>query len=73
MTTVPEKTRGYYVHYTFVCPDLECSYTNDNDVLVFARSKQEARRNLTLICAGCRKPVLATCVILRVREASPLE
>jgi len=65
MTTVPEKTRGYYVRYTFVCPDPECSYTNDDEVLVLARSKEEARKKLTLICVSCRKPVLTSCVILR--------
>ena len=41
---IPERTHGYYVRYTFVCPDPECSYTNDNDCLVFAKSKEEARK-----------------------------
>jgi len=71
MATIPEKTRGFYVRFTFVCPDPECCYTNDNDVLVFASSEEEARQKITLICAGCRKPVHTSCVILGVRKASP--
>jgi len=70
---IPERTRGYYVRYTFVCPDPECSYTNDTDGLVFAKSKEEARENLTLICQGCRKPVRTSYAILRVRKAPPSE
>ena len=70
---IPERTHGYYVRYTFVCPDPECSYTNDNDGLVFAKSKEEARKNLTLICQGCRKPVRTNYAILRVRKAPPSE
>ena len=73
MATIPERTQGYSVRYTFVCPDPECSYTNDNDALVFARNEEEARKNLTPICTGCRKPVLTSCVILRVKKAPPSE
>ena len=73
MTTILEKTHRYSVRYLFVCPDPECSYTNDNDALVFAKSEEEARENLTLICVVCRKPVLASCVILKVKKAPPSE
>jgi NaMN:DMB phosphoribosyltransferase len=64
VTTIPEKTREYYVHLTFVCPDPECSYFNDKEVLVFAKTQEQAREKVTLICEGCRKPVFTSYAIL---------
>ena len=62
-----KKTHGYYVCHKFVCT--ECSYTNENDVLVFAESEEQARDKLVLSCNRCMKPVVTSHVILGIREA----
>ena len=67
MTTIPEKTHKYYVRLTFVCPDPERSYPNDKGILVFAETREQARKKVTLICEGCRKPVFTSYLILGVR------
>jgi hypothetical protein len=70
---IPERTRGFYVRHTFVCPDSECSHPNDNDVLVFAENEEQARQKVILICSGCKKPVVTSYVVLEIREAPPAE
>jgi len=69
VTDIPEKTRGYYVHVVFVCPEPGCFYPNEKRVLVFAETEQQARGNVTLICESCRKPVSTSYLVFGVEEA----